>query len=299
MAPSYAYGKNRRGHSRPAWVFVVILTHNHYPDTCECLKSVLAMQYQDVQVVLVDNNSTDGTPIKIRQDFPQVHVIENPANLGVPAGYNVGFRYALDAGAEYILMLNNDTVVSPDMLAELLSIAENDPRSAIVMPRVLFYGTDERIWSNGGLYRKFPPAILMTDRRKTADAAARLIDFAPGCGLLIHRRAFEQAGLFDPEFFFLFDDWDFSKRVRKQGLNIWHTSRARMWHKVSITSQSLGSPVYWRTYGASSVRYYRKHGHPVWISLPIHIRLPDYSGVRLEKKMEAIGPVFGQACVRV
>ena len=144
MAPSYAYGKTGRGHSRPAWVFVVILTHNHYPDTCECLKSVLAMQYQDVQVVLVDNNSTDGTPIKIRQDFPQVHVIENPANLGVPAGYNVGFRYALDAGAEYILMLNNDTVVSPDMLAELLSIAENDPRSAIVMPRVLFYGTDER-----------------------------------------------------------------------------------------------------------------------------------------------------------
>jgi len=271
MTPAYADGKNKSGNHHPARVFAVVLTHNHYTDTYECLKSVLAMQHQDMQVVLVDNASTDSTPINIRQDFPQIHVIENPANLGVPAGYNVGFKYALETGAEYILMLNNDTVVSVDMLAELLAIAENDPKSAIVMPSVLFYGTEDRIWSNGGRYRKFPPAILMTDKRKTADPMARLIEYAPGCGLLIHRRAFEQVGLFDPEFFFLFDDWDFSKRVHQQGLNIWHAPRARMWHKVSITSQSLGSPIYWRTFGASSVRYYRKHGRPVWISLPIHL----------------------------
>jgi GT2 family glycosyltransferase len=168
-------------------------------------------------------------------------------------------------------MLNNDTVVSPDMLTELLALSDNDPKMGIAMPSVFYYGSDEQIWSNGGRYRIFPPAILMTDRKKMAEPAARLIEFAPGCGFLIHRRAFERVGLLDPGFFFLFDDWDFSKRVRKHGLNIWQTPRGRMWHKVSVTSKGPASPVYWRTFGASSVRYYRKHGHPVWISLPIHL----------------------------
>ena len=256
---------------RTPQVIIVILTYNHYQDTHECLDSVLATDYHKIEVVIVDNGSEDDTPQKVRQNFPNVRVIENKQNLGVPAGYNVGFRYALNTGADFILMLNNDTVVAPDMLSKLHAIAETDSKAGIIMPKMLHYGSEDQVWSSGGRYRTFPPAILMTDRRKGIQESTRLIEYAPACGLLIHRRAFELAGLFDPGYYFLYEDWDFSERVRAHGLNIWYAGNAVLWHKVSTTIRGLQSSIYWQTFGASIARFYRRHGRPVWLSLPVHI----------------------------
>ena len=191
-------------------------------------------------------------------------------NLGVPAGYNVGFQHALSNGADYILMLNNDTVIAPDIIDKLIEVAQSDPQTGIVMPKVLYYGTKDQIWSSGGRYRTFPPAILMKYKQQDP-SAVQMIEYAPSCGLLIHRRAFEKAGLFDPGYFFLFDDWDFSERVRALGMHIWYAPEAALWHKVSKTTQGPKSPLYWRTHGASIARFYRRHGRPAWISVPVHL----------------------------
>ncbi|MBU1662796.1 MAG: glycosyltransferase, partial [Chloroflexi bacterium] len=101
---------------RKGSVYAIVLAWNNYEDTKECLETVTALDTAILKIVLVDNGSTDQTPEKVREQFPGVHVIENGRNLGVPAGYNIGFSYALEAGAEYILMLNNDIAVPPDML---------------------------------------------------------------------------------------------------------------------------------------------------------------------------------------
>ena len=252
-------------------VTAVILAWNNYADTHECLETLLASDYPELCTILVDNGSEDGTPEKVRRDFPGVEVIENGSNLGVPAGYNVGFTRALKTDTEYILMLNNDIAVPPNMVSELVKVATADSETGIVMPKVLYYGSENEIWSSGGEYRTFPPAILMTNKDGQAAETMRLIEYAPSCGLLIHRRAFERAGLFDPGFLFLFDDWDFSERVRAHGLKIWYTPKAYMWHKVSRSTKGPSSPLYWRTSAASSVRFYRRHGRPVWLSLPLHI----------------------------
>ena len=198
-------------------------------------------------------------------------VIENGRNLGVPAGYNIGFLQALKAGADYVLMLNNDVTIPPDMLTELVKIAEVDADTGIVMPKVLYYGSDSDVWSSGGKYRAFPPAILMTDKDPVAADKLRMIEYAPSCGLLIHRRAFERAGLFDPGYLFMFDDWDFSQRVRANGLKIWYTPTTHMWHKVSRTTKGPSSPKFWHTWASSSIRYYRRHSRFLWLSLPLHI----------------------------
>jgi protoporphyrinogen oxidase/GT2 family glycosyltransferase len=243
-------------------VIAVVLAWNNYADTQECLQTLQASDYPNLQTILVDNGSEDGTPERVRQ---------NGRNLGVPAGYNVGFTQALKSGADYVLMLNNDVAVPPDMVTELVKIAEADPDTAIVMPKVLYYGSDTEVWSSGGKYRAFPPAILMTDKSAAAAEKLRMIEYAPSCGLLIHRRAFERAGLFDPGYLFMYDDWDFSQRVRANGLKIWYTPTTHMWHKVSRTTQGPSSPKFWRTMASSSVRYYRRHGRPVWLSVPLHM----------------------------
>jgi GT2 family glycosyltransferase len=250
-------------------VAVVILTYNHYADTQECLESVFKADYENFYVILVDNGSTDGTPERVREDFPRVRVIENNENLGVPAGYNVGFRHALDRQADYILMLNNDTVIPGDLISKLVAQAENNQDIGVVMPKVLYYGTENQVWSSGGQYKAFPPRILMTSRGQ--ENQLRAIEYAPSCALLISARAFELAGLFDPGYFFLYDDWDFSERVRAHGLKILYDPQAYMWHKVSRTTKGPQSPLYWKTYGTSLVRFYRRHGRPVWFSLPLHV----------------------------
>ncbi|MDP1547600.1 MAG: FAD-dependent oxidoreductase [Anaerolineales bacterium] len=251
-------------------VYAVLLTQNHYEDTRECLVSLLKSDHPETRIIVVDNGSNDGTPGKIRESFSDVHVIENGQNIGIPAGYNVGFKYALQQGADYVLMLNYDTVVSPQMVTELLSVAESDPKAGMIMPKVYYYGS-ERIWSSGGHYRSFPPSILLTDRRKGVEDSTRTIEYAPNCGLLIHRRAFEKVGFFDPGYIFYYDDWDFSERLRAYGLNIWYASLAHMWNKATRSTQGPRTPEFWYTYGASIVRFYRRHGRPIWLSLPVHV----------------------------
>jgi protoporphyrinogen oxidase/GT2 family glycosyltransferase len=277
-------------------VIAVVLAWNNYPDTQECLQTLSASDYPNLQVTLVDNGSEDGTPGRVQQEFPDISVIENGRNLGVPAGYNIGFVSALKKGADYVLMLNNDVTIPPDMLTALVKIAEGDPGTGIVMPKILYYGSDSDVWSSGGKYRVFPPAILMTDKSPAAADRLRMIEFAPSCGLLIHRRAFERAGLFDPGYLFMFDDWDFSQRVRANGLKIWYTPTTHLWHKVSRTTKGTSSPKFWHTLASSTVRYYRRHSRFQWLSIPIHI---GYLIVRefLWKRNWAFWPYFWEGVV--
>lgn len=255
-------------------VYAVVLTFNHYEDTQECLASIQKLNDENLKILVVDNGSTDGTPEKVQADFPEVEVIETGHNLGVPWGYNVGFSYALQAGAEYVLMLNNDTVVDQQLLTHLMAAGEPDPQAGIMVPKILYYDDPEVVWSVGGRYRKFPPAhvILGQDRPSSEFDEPFYLEYALSCGLLIHRRAFESAGLFDPGYFFFFDDWDFTHRVRAHGLHIIFVPEAEMWHKVSkSTRDSNKASFFWKTWGESSARFYRRHGRPVWLSLPVHI----------------------------
>jgi len=255
-------------------VWAVILTFNNYEDTKECLRSLRRTNYRNLSILVVDNGSSDGTPEHIKDEFPEVKVIETGHNLGVPWGYNIGFSYALHAGAQYILMLNNDTVVEPQMIHHLVKAAQGNPDVGILMPKVLYYSNPDTIWAAGGRHRFFPPAhvILGQDRPATMFNKPFYLEYAISCGLLIHRRAFEKAGLFDPGYFFYFDDWDFSQRVRAHGLKILFVPEALMWHKVSrSTRRSDRETFFWQVWGESCARFYRRHGQPVFLSLFLHV----------------------------
>lgn len=255
-------------------VCAVVLTHNHVNDTLACLKSLAGQSYTNLRVIVVDNGSVDDTPAHVQETFPGVQVYTSTRNLGVPTGYNIGFGIALGAGATYVLMLNNDTVLAPDSLERLVRVAEADVANGIAMPMILYHDRENVIWAAGGRRRRFPPAIVIVgegkDSRRTANAPA-LLDFAVGCCLLIHRRAFERAGLLDPGYFFYYEDWDFSERVRASGLTIRYVPEARVLHKASTTTHQPGTePFFYRVEGESTALFYRRYGRPALISLPLH-----------------------------
>jgi len=257
----------------PPRVWIVVLTLNNYQDTAECLASLQQLHYEAVTMLLVDNGSSDGTPLKVREHYPDVVVIENGRNLGVPAGYNVGFRHAMAQGADYIFMINNDTTVDPAMINHLMEAAR-EPKAGVLAPIVYYHAEPELVWSAGARYRVFPPAILMETR--IAATGYRELQYAISCGLLITRQALEQAGLFDENFLYLWDDLDFSERVRSAGLRILQVPKARMWHKISRTTNPASAKL-WQTHGESGVIFYRRHGRPFALAARIHL---SYFAVR-------------------
>lgn len=248
-------------------IWVIVLAMNNYADTDECIASLQKQAYPNFKILLVDNGSTDDTPNKIRSKFPSVTVIENDQNLGVPAGYNVGFRYSLDHGADHVFMINNDTTVDPHMLDYLVTAAEQ-PNAGVLHPIVYYYAQPEQVWVSGAKYRPFPPAVVF--EKRIFDKAYTELSHAISCGLLITKETLNKIGLFDENFRYLWDDLEFSVRVRKSGLRILQVPKAKMWHKISRTTQP-GKPSFWQAHGESGMIYYRLHSNQPRLAATLHL----------------------------
>jgi GT2 family glycosyltransferase len=252
-------------------VGVVIPVLNRREDTLECLTSLAQATYPNVQVYVVDNGSTDGSTEAVAARFPTVKLILLGENRGFARASNVGIRRSLEAGAQYMLLLNNDTVIAPDMIDALVDAADSSPAAGILTPRIMYYGED-RVWSMGSRVRPLTLATLDFGRsRQPRFPLNRMVqvDSVVGCGMFVARPVFEQIGLFDEAFFFYYEDLDFSIRARKAGFELWAVPWAKMWHKVSAsTEQSRYLRFYYLAH--SSVRFYHKHtaGLQRWLMVP-------------------------------
>ncbi len=254
-------------------VSAVILAYNNCSDTIECLNSLTESNYPNLLIWLVDNGSEDETVKRVTEEFPSVRIIQTGRNLGVAGGFNAGIVPALECGSDYIFILNNDTVVEGDTLINLLNEAIKNPRFGILMPKILYYNDRLRIWSVGARYRCFPPSIVMIGLNCMDGPEyniPRNLEYAPTCALLISRSVFERVGLFDEGYFFFYDDWDYSIRVREAGYIIRYVPSARLYHKVSRTIGATKRTLdFWRIWGRSGGRFYRYHGS--FLSAFVHL----------------------------
>ena len=234
------------GSALPPKATIVILNWNNASDTLECLASVVKLRYDNYDVVVVDNGSTDGSVVTIRGKYPSVTILENCENLGYAEGNNVGIRHAMQAGADYVLILNNDTLVAPTMLTELVRVAESSHDIGMVGPTVyctdpadrLFAAGSFVLWNRGDLCHRgmFEPAGPYTKA-----GSPEPVDFIVGCGVLVRRQLIEVAGVFDPLYYLNYEDVEWGIRARRYGFKVLYVPQAIMWHKVSA-SLGLASP---------------------------------------------------------
>jgi GT2 family glycosyltransferase len=239
-------------------VVVVTLNWNQRADTLECLATLVRLTYYPRHIIVVDNGSTDGSVEAISQAFPRVEQLCNERNLGFAAGFNVGLRRALDLAADYVLVLNNDTLVAPDMLESLVHAAT--PSGVAAVSPVIYYSSEpERIWSSGANRSRVTLDLNGNHGRNRRLAQGADRDFISGCAMLIKRSALEAVGMFDERFFVYYEDSDYCLRLRHAGWRLRVEPGARLWHKVSRSSDGSDSPNerYWM--GRSSVLFYRKH----------------------------------------
>ncbi|UCD99583.1 MAG: glycosyltransferase family 2 protein [Chloroflexota bacterium] len=221
-------------------VHVIVLNWNNAADTIECLHSLEQTDYQPLNRLVVDNGSMNGSVDVIREAFPGIELMELDTNYGYARGNNMGIQHAIEAGAEYVLILNNDTCVEASMLAQLVSIAESNTDIGMIGPAMYCYGTNSTIFALGStvnwklgetIHRGiFQPATEFSDLYKPEP-----VDFIPGCGVLVSRKFIETVGFLDPTYFLNYEDADWGIRGKRLGFEIWFVPQAKMWHKVSAT----------------------------------------------------------------
>ena len=235
-------------------VTIVVLCYNHIADTVKCLESLHRLVYPSYETILVDNGSTDGTAAIVRVQFPQVHVIQNGRNLGYAEGNNVGLRYALQHGSDHVLALNNDTVLDPYCLQYLLADMEAHSDAGAAAPKSLYMDSPELVYSAGGRIRANGSLAHVGGGRPDGPEVGRSQDteWLTGCAILFRAAALRRVGLFEPRFFLLFEDADWSLRARRAGYRLRFVADARLRHKVSASFGKTWSPQY--------LYYYTRNG---------------------------------------
>lgn len=240
-------------------VAIIILNYNGEKDTIECLESVqkLSTGNYELLVIVVDNASKDESVSKIKAQFPDIVILENKDNLGFSGGNNVGIKYALNKGASYVLVLNNDTFLHKDLLKELITVIEKEKNIGIVAPKIYFapgfefhkdrYKKDELgkvIWYAGGI---MDWKNIIGHHRGVDEIDKGQYDnieengFASGNCMLVKKEVFEKVGLFDERYFLYYEDNDFCFRVKKAGYKIVFAPKGILWHKNASSAGGSGS----------------------------------------------------------
>jgi len=269
-------------------VCIVVLNWNGLDDTLACLSSVYQLAYSNFRVVVIDNGSAAGQAGAIREHFPKVGLIKNKENLGFTGGCNQGIDEALKAGADYVVLLNNDTIVTEDFLSKVVDFYEKTPDAGMVSP-VILYTDRKRLWFAGA---KVTLGIIRhLYKGKTADDAEIPKEpfktgYVPGTALLISTELIKKIGSLDDRYFAYYEDLDWSWKARKLGYYPYVVPSARIYHKKSGSTSEGGHkkwnkiPAYYVARNsillASNFTSFKKVGFilaQVFIKLPLNMIL--------------------------
>jgi GT2 family glycosyltransferase len=248
----------------PKRVAAIVLNYNGRELTLQALESLRRLRYPRYDLVVVDNGSTDGSPEAVAGAFPEVHQVRTETNLGPAGGYNLGMVWALERGYDYLLILNNDIEAHPDLLDELVRVAESDPTIGCVGPKTYYFSDRGRLASAGGVIR-FKESVTRERGQGARDRGQydrdREVAYVNGCGMLIRRQAIEAAGLWDPIFFLSVEDADWCMRAKRRGFRCVFAHRAILYHMVSDTTGVYKPAKTFQT-GRSSAIFARRYAGP-------------------------------------
>lgn len=224
-------------------VAIILVNYNGEKFQTECIQSIYNMNYNNYDIIIIDNDSKDNSVKIVKEKFKDIILIETGKNNGVAKGNNIGIEYALNNGYEYVLLLNNDTEVDKQMLTKMLEKASED---ILVTCKMYYYTPSNKIWYAGGQinWNKGTTTHFGMDEFDVDKYnESRFVEYTPTCCLLVHRFIFEKIGIMDEKYFMYYDDTDFCARVKNNGFRVWYEASAKLWHKVSSSSGGEDSPL--------------------------------------------------------
>jgi GT2 family glycosyltransferase len=232
--------------SEPSRVHVVVLNYRNYSDTIECVRALLRVDYPEFEIVLVDNGSDNESESALRREFPELELIQTGKNLGYSGGNNAGIRRAVEAGAEFVVILNNDTLVQPDFLTALVEHARKEPSAGILGALVLNPdGSVNRTcarripplgeigWNHGpgrwfGLHRGWRRASEYED--VDSFDRPREVEIVSGACLMLRRSTIDRIGYLDDRSFLFWEEFILAEKLKETGLKTFLVPASRVEH---------------------------------------------------------------------
>jgi GT2 family glycosyltransferase len=244
-------------------VFVVLLNWKGREDTLACLDSLKLSDYPNLEIVVVDQGSQDGLVELLGRREPGVKLIANERNLGFTGGNNQGIDCALGSGADYIFLLNNDTVVDRQCISELVRVAEECTGVGALGPKIYHYHQPDLIWSAGGIVDFTENVGSMRgygciDKGQFDQLAE--VDFISGCAVMVRKETIDTVGLLNEEFYpIYYEDTDWGMRIQAVGYTNVVVPSAKIWHKVSASMGGDYSPTSKYLMGHHAVVFMREY----------------------------------------
>lgn len=232
-------------------VYIIILNWNGIQETIDCLESLKKIDYVNYKIVVVDNGSIDNSVSILEKNYPNIDLLKNEKNEGYAGGNNSGIEYVLKYNPDYVLFLNNDTVVSKDFLITLVSVAQSDPNIGIVGPKIYYFNKPEIIWFTGGKIDYVNGPFIHLDMFKkdtNANSKTKEVDYINGCSLLIKSSVLKKIGGFGKKYFAYVEDIDINMHAHRLGYTSYIVPSAKIWHKPSSSTGGEKNPSMLREY---------------------------------------------------
>lgn len=215
------------------YVISVILNTNRRDDTLACLASLAQNTYPNHSIIILDNDSSDGSLEAIQEKYPDAQMVSLENNLGYAGNNNVGIEIALQQKADWVFILNEDTVLNEDCIEKLVSEGEKDRKIGIVGPMVYHYDEPEYIQSAGGMLGQYWESIHIAKNELDTGQVhlPRPVEWVSGCAIMIRSEVIKDIGMLDARFFYYWEETEWCLRANKAGYKILHVPSAKLWHK--------------------------------------------------------------------
>ncbi|MDS0526653.1 glycosyltransferase family 2 protein [Clostridium sp. SHJSY1] len=273
-------------------VYIIIVNYNGYQDTIECVNSLKKITYNNIEIIVVDNASTNNSYNLLDTELDNCTILKSNSNNGFSAGNNIGIKYALEKKAEYILLLNNDTIVDKNFLNPLIE-AMSDSLVGISAGKIYYYDRKKVIWSAGGYLNRLKAlgchyGMNSPDLQKFN--IKREVSFLTGCCQLIRSSIFDEIGLYDEDYFLYLEDADYCLKVLKSGYKMIYEPKSVIYHKVSSSVEEF-SEMYLYYFTRNRLMFMNKIEYRVgikFISLTYFIFTRLISILKYRQKSKAI-----------
>ena len=229
--------------SHESLISIIVLNYNAGKLLLDCIESIKKSSYQNIEILVIDNISSDQSQLKCKEKFPDIKLIQNKKNLGYCGGNNVGIK---EAKGEFIIILNPDTIVKPNFINELISAYEKYGEG-LYQPKILSLNEKNIIQSTGNMLHIFGFGFARDKGNKVTDKTEEIekIGYASGTCLFTSREVLDKVGLLD-EFLFLYhDDLDLGWRAAQIGITSYYVPKSKIFHVESYSLKWSSKKFYW------------------------------------------------------